>query len=206
MQQITSAITGVLDQVEARHSSTGPARGETASGPLSTINESEARAWLVAREPEAVDKALSTSLRSSLGVNVVIDRQLRFPVEGGYYSEAVGCELGGETGNFPEARERVNVAMTPLTKDQAEKWLAALQATTAGRRGSETGQQLALEFYSGALMRYPADVAVAVCRRMATRAAKGTNWFPTLSEIVELGDRLSRSRRLMADALGRSAI
>ncbi len=201
MQPIDSVITGVLEAVGRRASSTGRPAGETGSGAIVTTGENEARAWLVGREPEAVDRALLTSLRSSLGVNVTIERQLRFPAEGGYYSLPVDCRVDGDGGNLPAARERVNAAMTPLTKDQAEKWLAALQATTAGRRDSETGQLLALEFYSGALMRYPADVAVAVCTRMATRPSKGPNWFPTLSEIVEMCEWLAKPRQLMAAAL-----
>lgn len=118
---------------------------------------------------------------------------LRFPVEGGYQSDVVGYDLEGDEANFESALAKVRSAMTPPTKDQAEEWLVLLQAATAGARRSEAGSMITLALYSGALARYPADVAKAACETLA----RTSRWFPVLADIIEHCERLSTPRRLM---------
>jgi hypothetical protein len=129
---------------------------------------------------------------------------LRFPVGGGFHAVPIGCDIGGVGANLPAAIAKLEAASVPMTANQAEEWLAALQVATAGARRSETGQELALTLYASALCRFPADVAKAVCVRLMRRTVDGKAWFPTLAEILELAERLASGRRLMLEALRRA--
>jgi hypothetical protein len=167
-------------------------------------DEEAARAWLLAQpSPEQADKALLTSLQSSLGVEVTVETELRFPVSGGYRVQPVGARVlpGSNADNLPQAAARMRGALTGPTKDQAEDWLVMLQAATAGGRKSEAGTAVALELYAGCLMRFPADVAKAACLKLALSAT----WFPTLAEINDTCEALASSRRLLAHALEQAA-
>jgi hypothetical protein len=167
-------------------------------------DEEAARGWLLAQpDPAAADKALLTSLQSSLGVEVTVETELRFPVGGGFRVQAVGARVlpGSNAENLPLAAARMRGALTGPTKDQAEDWLVMLQAATAGGRKSEAGTAVALELYAGCLMRFPADVAKAACMKLAMTAT----WFPTLAEINATCEALASSRRLLAHALEQAA-
>ena len=203
MQPLSSAITGVLSQVRQGESCDGTSPGATASRQLPTVSESSVRDWLLAQPtPAATDKALQTSLQSSHGVALEVRREARFPKEGGYYTVAAGCSIQLKPDATPEqALERMRHAMTPPTSVQAENWLAALQVATAGGRKSESGQELALSLYAGALTRYPADVARAACLDLAMIERPGGNWFPTLAEIISRCERAVGPRRVMVENL-----
>ena len=167
-------------------------------------DEEAARGWLLAQpDPASADKALLTSLQSSLGVEVTVETELRFPVGGGFRVQAVGARvLPGSNGeNIPVAAARMRAALTGPTKDQAEDWLVMLQSATAGGRKSEAGTAVALELYAGCLMRFPADVAKAACMKLAMTAT----WFPTLAEINATCEALASSRRMLAQALEMAA-
>ena len=167
-------------------------------------DEEAARGWLLAQpDPAAADKALLTSLQSSLGVEVTVETELRFPVGGGFRVQAVGARVlpGSNVENLPLAAARMRGALTGPTKDQAEDWLVMLQAATAGGRKSEAGAAVALELYAGCLMRFPADVAKAACMKLAMTST----WFPTLAEINATCEALASSRRMLAQALELSA-
>ena len=164
-----------------------------------SVPEETVRGWLLAQpSPEAADQALQTSLKSSLGVEVKVTSELRFPVEGGFYALPVGCDLTlADEANLPQALARMEAALIPPTRTQAEDWLVMLQAACAGGRKSEAGQMVALELYAGCLSRFPADVAKTVCERLALTPRKGGNWFPTLAEINSACERLALPRQLM---------
>jgi len=167
-------------------------------------DEEAARAWLLAQpSPEQADKALLTSLQSSLGVEVTVETELRFPVSGGFRVQAVGARVlpGSVEENIPVAAARMKAALTGPTKDQAEDWLVMLQSATAGGRKSEAGTAVALELYAGCLMRFPADVAKAACFQLAMNST----WFPTLAEINATCEAMSSNRRLLARALEMAA-
>jgi hypothetical protein len=163
-----------------------------------------ARAWLLAQpSPEEADKALVTSLRSSLAVEVTVDVSIRYPQSGGFRVHATGARVlpGSDAENIPQAASRMRAALTGPTKEQAEDWLVMLQAACAGGRRSEIGATVALELYAGCLMRFPADVAKAACMKLAMTAT----WFPTLAEINATCEALASSRRLLAHALEQAA-
>jgi hypothetical protein len=168
-----------------------------------SVPDETVRGWLLAQpSPEEADKALRTSLRSSLGVDCRIETSRRFPVEGGYYSVVVGCDLDlAPDANLPQALARIEAAMIGPTRKQAEDWLVMLQQACAGGRKSEAGQAVALEMYAGCLSRYPADIARTVCERLALLPRKGGNWFPTLAEINDACQRLASQRQFMFDRL-----
>lgn len=199
MKPISSATTGALAQVQRALNSTGREHGETGSGRQLTTSESERIAWLVARRPEEVDRALQASLMSSLGVDLELVSEWRFPSDAKPYQVAVGCQIGGNASNYAAALQRLEAASIPAAKDQIEEWLAALQVATAGARKSETAEALGLAVYAGALARYPADVAHTACVRLATTM----KWFPVLADIIAMCDRLSQDRQSMIRALAR---
>lgn len=127
-----------------------------------------------------------------------------FPPSGGFYDVAVGCDVSVIDGaNIPAAIDKLEAAMTPAQADECEDWLTMLQAACARRNDSEEGASVALDLYTAALRQYPADVAKGACMQMATR--RGTNWFPTLGELLQICDTLAGPRRAMLSALKRPA-
>ncbi len=207
MQPLSSEITGALAAVERRQKSAGQRPGTTGSSQSLTESDEKTRNWLLQRAPEATDEALAHLLTSTLGVTVTLRTELRFPVEGGYYNTPIGYSVRAETAeNLPLALTKVERAMMPPTKEQAEGFLVMLQAATAHRAGSDATNAVAYSIYSGELTRWPADVAKTVCENMARGVGRpeGTNWFPTLAEISKECERLSERRRMMLRALERS--
>jgi len=200
VQRLSFETIGSLRPVLRPESSTGAGPGTTGSSVTAMPDEDVARGWLLAQpDPAAADKALLTSLQSSLGVEVTVETELRFPVSGGFRVQAVGARIlpGSVEENIPAAAARMKAALTGPTKDQAEDWLVMLQSATAGGRKSEAGTAVALELYAGCLMRFPADVAKAACFQLAMTST----WFPTLAEINATCEAMSSNRRLLARAL-----
>lgn len=199
MQRLSFETIGSLRPVLAPESSTGDGPGTTGSS-VTVADAETVRGWLLAQpDPAAADKALLTSLQSSLGVEVTVETELRFPVSGGFRVKAVGARVlpGSNEANIPQAAARMRAALTGPTKEQAEDWLVMLQSATAGGRKSEAGTAVALEIYAGCLMRFPADVAKAACLKLAMTE----RWFPTLAEITDTCEAMASSRRLLAHAL-----
>lgn len=170
-----------------------------------SANAETVRGWLLAQpSPEAADEALRTSLQSSLGVGVTVRTEGRYPPNGEPYYVAAGCNLAiTNEANVPAAVARLEAAMTPPTKTQAEDWLVMLQTACAGGRRSEVGQAVALELYAGTLSRYPADVARAACTSLALKKRDGTAWFPTLAELDAECERRAGPRYATLHALRR---
>ena len=192
MKQIGSEITGALSRVQGASSSTGQQHGGTG-----VVSVEATRAWLVGRDPAEVDKALQTSLLSSLGVDSRMKHEWRFPPDAPAYKVAVGVEIDAERVKLPMAREKILAAMTPPTHEQAEQWLAMLQVATAGGRKSEEGAMLTLALYAGALTKFPADVAMKACENLALRV----RWFPTLGDIVAECEKLAAPRKALLGAI-----
>lgn len=108
----------------------------------------------------------------------------------------VGCDVSAkDAANLPQALARMEAAMARPTKQQAEDWIILLQAACAGGRRSEAGAVVAFELYSAQVALYPADVGREACRKLAIRPTAGSNWFPTLSEVVAECDRLVSQRQ-----------
>ena len=121
----------------------------------------------------------------------------RYPTDKPAYRVAKGCQAGGIGANLPAAFRKVEAAMVPPTTEQAENWLAMLQVATAGGRKSHEAAMLTLALYTGALKRYPADVALKACEELAVRCS----WFPTLGEIVSECDRYASPRQAMLNGI-----
>lgn len=197
MQPMNSAITGVLSQVSEVANSIGQRPGET--GSEIALTES-ARNWLAGRKPEATDQALRTWLQSSQGVAVNERTEIRYPTEGGFYSVPVGCDLVGNLTDQAAAVRRLELAMTPLSRDDAETLVTMLHVATASAKRSGDGAELALDLYASNLCLFPADVARAACEQ-AAKGRGGTAWFPTLAELLHACETLAAPRRQMLAAV-----
>lgn len=196
LQKLGSVLESAIGTLRSGHGSTALAR---------TNEVDQVRAWLVQRHPKDVDRALQTSLRSTLDVEVSPILEGRFPVTGGYYNIAVGCNVGGIGKNLPAAIAKIEAAMTPPTKEQAEQWLVMLQAATVGARRSDEMTMIQYEMFSGHLMRFPADVAKAACEKLSL-GKPGVAWMPTLGEINSECEKLASPRQCMLAALKRARI
>ena len=157
--------------------------------------------WLLQQgDPKAVDFALQRSLTSALGVDLKPLSRMMFPKNGEPYDKIVGVEMAlTDNADLPRAIERMQAAMTPASADEVEDWLTMMQAACAKRAESEDSANVALSLYTAALQQVPADVAKAACMHFATK--RGTNWFPSLGELLEVTDRLTLPRQAMLDAL-----
>lgn len=116
---------------------------------------------------------------------------------------AVRCEfhVANDAGR-KAAIDKTRLAMTPATDKQLSEWLSLLQAATAHRADSESATAAGYAVYLGALRRFPADVAKAACERLARGNPRaGTNWFPTLAELVDECEILASPRQVMLAAL-----
>lgn len=171
--------------------------GRELGKPGSAISLDSARRWLLDHKPEDVDRALRTSLRSSLNVGLQPHEEMKFPVEGGYRTELVAYSVSDADGNAGAALDRVQAALTPARVEQIEEWLAILQVATAGAKRSETGSLVALTLYAGALTQFPADVAKAACEHFTFHS----KWFPVLADLIEHCERLANPRFKMTEAL-----
>jgi hypothetical protein len=199
---MSSAITGALEQVRQRQSSIGQPYGATGSGRSVTVNEPEARDWLLAQiGPEAVDAALCRSLTSTFGATVRLHSEGRYPEDKPAYRVITGCSIWVPDSQDTEAvRAAIDAAMTPPTKDQTEGWLVMLQAVCARRSDSEALQAVAYELYAGALCGFPADVARSACERLARGTPGQTVWFPTFGELMDECESLCETRHAMRAA------
>ena len=122
---------------------------------------------------------------------------MMFPPEGRPYPVPSGSSVKAlDADSVSRAVARIEAAMTPPAKEQAEDWLVMLQAATAGGKRSDAGSVVALELYAGALSRYPADVARDACQSLATG-----KWFPTLGDLIDACERLAGPRKMMLQAL-----
>lgn len=143
------------------------------------------------------------SLTSSLGVEVSFDEEWRFPNDAPAYKIVRRANLEADKPeNLPAARQKIQGAMTRPTFDQAEEWLATLQAACARRTDSEAMGALGLTLYASTLTMFPADIAKAVCVKMALRKTNGPNWFPSLSEINQECEKMATARTALAVAAG----
>lgn len=163
-----------------------------------TISEQQtARQWLTSREPAAVDASLTTSLQS-LGVGLRLVSEGRFPDTGGMYRVVVGSIVSLAPGSdLDAALVKIEAANTPPDRSDAEGWVAALHVATAGAKRSGEMGEMTVELYAAALMQWPADVAKAACKALATTPKAETAWFPTLPELMAVCERLGSPRRAM---------
>lgn len=168
---------------------------------MATVSDETVREWLLRQpNPEQADAALCRSLISTLGVTARGRAEWRFPPDGQPYSVTSGYDLTIEDeAQLPAAIHKVEQAMTPATAEQCETWLVMLQAATARRTDTEMSAAVAYTLYASELSRWPADVAKAACERLARGKPGhvGTNWFPTLAELVQECERFAAPRKAL---------
>jgi len=207
VQPVNSAISGQVELVQRRQSLAGAEPGKTGSARSLIVSEETARGWLLRQaNPAETDAALCRSLISSLNVTALLRSESRFPPGGKPYQVCVGCDLAIDDDTVvPEAIAKVEQAMVEATAEQCEGWLVMLQAATAHRADSEATSAVAYTLYASELRRYPADVAKAVCERFARGMVGngGTNWFPTLADVVKECERFAAPRRAILNSLHR---
>jgi len=199
--QKISEITGSLSLGQQVENPTGPRPGAT--GSVATVSADRVVGWLLAQPSVAeADKSLRTSLQSSLGVTVSVEREGRFPENKPAYFVGAACSLTvADPAQIPAAIAKIEAAMTPGTREQCEAWLVMLQAALNQGKRSQASALVALELYAGALSRYPADVAKRACETLATRPRKGGTWFPSLPELIEELDACVMERTSLLAAL-----
>jgi len=206
VQQLSSATTGALELV-TRRSSTGREPGTTGSSTSQIVSAEVARDWLLRQpNPEATDAALCRSLTSTLGVTATPRTEYRFPPDGDAYRVTVGCSFDiRDHAAIPAALDKIEQALTPASQEHCEGWLVMLQAATAHRADSGASSAVAYSLYAAELRQWPADVAKSACERLARGkpGQTGTNWFPTLAELVKECERLASNRRTIYAALQR---
>jgi hypothetical protein len=209
VQPLSSAISGQVALVAQRQSSAGTEPGRTGSARSQIVSAETAREWLLRQpHPEEADAALARSLTSTLGVTALLRTEHRFPPNGPAYRVTVGCDLAvQDEAAIPDAIAKIEQAMTPATAEQCEGWLVMMQAAMAHRSDSDATSAVAYGLYAAELRRYPADVAKAVCERF-TRGKlgnSGTNWFPTLAELIKELERFTAPRQAMLRSLHKYA-
>lgn len=172
--------------------------GSTASGGLTTSKQSEARAWLVRHKPKEVDEKTIALLESSLGVEVKIRWEARFPQGGGYYPVPIKAGMMGlSKDNQAEVISKIENSMTPLDRDSAEKLIAQMDSVLPRQNKGSSGSELAADIYVNVLMQHPADVSMEVVRQFIMEPKDAKSWFPTPSEIEGECRKLSDPRRTM---------
>lgn len=206
MQPLNSATTGALALVTQR-ASAGQKLGTTGSPRSQIVSAETAQDWLLRQaSPEATDAALCRSLISTLGVTAMPRTEMRFPVDGRAYPVTVGCAFDvKDHGAIPAALDKIEQALTPASPEHCEGWLVMLQAATAHRADSGATSAVAYSLYAAELRQWPADVAKAACERLARGKVgnSGTNWFPTLAELVSECERLASNRKAIYAGLKR---
>lgn len=60
---------------------------------------------------------------------------------------------------------------------------------------------ITLALYTGALVKFPADVSRKACENLALRNRDETNWFPTLGELVGECERMAGPRQTLLAAM-----
>lgn len=199
LQKISETI-GSLALGQEAGNSTGLQHG--GAGSAVTVNVEGVRAWLVARTPEQVDAQLLEQAKSSHGVEVSLRTELRFPEGRPAYRVSTGAELQvADPDQVKALAQRIEAAMTPPTKTQAEDWFYALRLATAGAKRSEMDEASSIALYTVTLAKYPADVTQAVFKYFTISPREDTSWFPTLPEMVAQAERMVSQRRSLLIAL-----
>ena len=162
---------------------------------LMSETQDGARSWLAEKRTDEVDRALETSLRSSLNVELNVKREWRFPEGKAPYSVAIMTGVTAPSrANIDRAISRVEMALTPVSRQMAEEMIGQLTAATAMRSDSSEMNEVKLDLYVECLLRHPADVAIEAVRWFAMEPRAGTAWFPTLPEVEKRCRDLSNDR------------
>lgn len=200
MKPISSAIGGLLNQVETQQKSTGLQLGGLGFGIAET---DRARAWLaVQASPPETDHKLRTWLQSSQGVELIEETENRYPADGGWHQVVTGYRMRGSLTDHAAAYQKFKLAMTPPTRTQAEELVVLLTITTAGRNRSQAGNEMAMDVYANLLGQYPFDVAKSACEAVAL-TNEGGGWFPELGKLKRVCDELVSARQMMLEAVER---
>lgn len=179
-----------------------PQHGSTKSAGLTSYNPDKARAWLADKRPEEVDAKILASLRSEQGVTLDVQTEWRFPEVGPAYRVPTTVGLTGlSTEKRQSVCSRIEGALTPLTRDQAEKLVAQMESVLPRQAKGAEGAELAFDVYVHVLMSHPADVAAEAVRRFVVEPRDGKSWFPAPSEIEKICRTLSEPRKAMLNAV-----
>lgn len=158
--------------------------------------------WVLRHTPTEVDKALERWLTSSLRVGVRNKSEMRFPEGAPAYSIPLPPVLTIEDRDkLPAAIAKVQSTMFAPAKHDCEQWIARLEVACAGGQKSLESQNLRLDTYSGAMVKFPADVAKAACEELALKPRGSAAWFPTLPELMGVCERLAAPRKMLLAAL-----
>lgn len=190
MKQINSAI---ITSQGAPAIGTGTGLGS--HGLAKPENTRRVAAWLAARSPATVDKALQ-SQASSLGVSLSAKFDI-CAVNGETFLYARAAEATGPADALTAWGDKIAAVRTPAPREMVEIWLAELSVSAKKRQEDGFSDVLRVEVYASDLARYPADV---VKEALSPRRWK---FWPALSEVQEICDAMCRTRAVYAAAAAR---
>lgn len=150
-----------------------------------------------------MDGAIRHSLTCELGVGLKEAKEWRFPEDKPPYqvTTSVGVSVQS-TENLPKAIRRVEMAMTPVSRSEAEDLISQMQSVLARRNISEGTAEVAFDVYVHLLMQHPADVVMEVVRQFIMEPRKdGSAWFPAPPEIEARCRTLAAPRQALLNGL-----
>ena len=194
--ETNSGITGRGSLVPAASSSTGPARGETASGTARAVERAQPGETTVAE----ADRALAASLRQQHGLRLGIRSRTVFPDDGGFRVVVDGVGLTVEPGgNIAAGLALANSAMVPADPKTIALRLARLRILVVPRSAGGQDLDFEIEVWADQLRRYPADVVAETLEQWPQR--RGGRFWPTWHELREILEAKAAPRRAMVERL-----
>ncbi len=189
----SSATGGGLPTVPTRSSAIGMRHGAHGAVALSLVEA------LSQDDPEATDAALLRSLPRSVASSLRPEERTFIDGRYGYDFELVGYRLSlpVPAPDLAVGAGLVERAMAPAPVQLIQRSLARLRAGTAGRAVEGDDLAMTMQVMAEECAEYPGDVVQAACLRWM----RSEKWFPSLSELRDELQRLSRNRRLIAEAL-----
>lgn len=198
MKPISSVISGFQSLAQPVSNSTGQQLGA-----LGSAEQEKARQWLKGKTPAQVDGAIRHSLMCELGVGLKEVREWRFPEDKPAYQvvTSVGVTVQS-TDSLPKAIRKLETAMTPVSRSEAEDLVAQMQSVLARRNSSEGTAEVAFDVYVHVLMQHPADVVTEAVRQFIMEPRKdGSSWFPAPPELEARCRTLASPRQALLAGL-----
>lgn len=185
ISEIDLGTTGLPSLDKRASNKIGGQHGET--GSVATLTD------LSARSPGDNDETLLAILKSRLPGQLTRDEATVFRADGQFG----GTEVRGyriERDAQAEAFDIIEQFFQPAAPEEIAKAFAVMKVSTASRERDEIDKKLQTDVYCQAMMRYPADVALAVL-------GKARHWFPTIAELAADAEKMMETREKLRKAI-----
>lgn len=198
MKAISSVTIGSLKAEAEASKPTGVQLGVTGSGTdLVRSSETEMPRAMVAADPEANTKNLLSQLLS-FGVHVTVKSVTRFPTDQTtgsmtWKDQVVGAKLSlSENSRIGEAKMAMRGALAPAPAKQIERWVTLLALDTNHQNRGSDEFMLMAEMWTRRLREFPGDVVFETLTNWRQK------WFPAWTELVDVLEEKTRTRRFIA--------